>query len=165
MDFNAWLSGLIGDDSQRTASTKAGMAESTLSRQLSRGALRPEMVIALCRGYDRSPVTGLIETGYLQEWETEDVGIPYALQKATNKQILDEILRRSDPEATYLFGDPTGEAVDYDQQDTNVIDLPTPPPHVRAISDDELAAAIEEANQLRGAAHPRTEELTEPESP
>lgn len=117
MDFNAWLLELIGDDTQRTASTKAGMAESTLSRQLSRGTLRPEMVIALCRGYDRSPVTGLIETGYLREWEAEDVGIPYALRQATNQQLLDEIMRRSDPEALYLFGDPTGEAIDYEMGD------------------------------------------------
>lgn len=117
MDFNQWLLELIGDDTQRTASTKAGMAESTLSRQLSRGALRPEMVIALCRGYGRSPVTGLIETGYLREWEAEGVGIPYALQEATNQQLLDEIMRRSDPEALYLFGDPTGESIDYEMDD------------------------------------------------
>lgn len=113
MDINEWLNELIGSDSQRRASAKIGMAESTLSRQLSRGHLSPEMVIALCRAYDRSPVTGLIETGYLQQWETEGVAIPYALQNASNKQLLDEILRRSDPEALYLFGDPTGDAIDY----------------------------------------------------
>lgn len=71
------------------------------------------MVIALCRGYNRSPVTGLIETGYLQEWEAENVGIPFALHNASNQQILDEIMRRSDPEALYLFGDLTGETTDY----------------------------------------------------
>lgn len=123
MDFHAWLLELIGDDSQRTASTKSGMAESTLSRQLSRGSLRPEMVIALCRGYNHSPVTGLIETGYLNEWETDGVGIPFALRKASNQQLLDEIMRRSDPEALYLFGDPTGEAIDYENIDAPVTNL------------------------------------------
>lgn len=123
MDFNTWLLELIGDDSQRTASAKSGMAESTLSRQLSRGSLRPEMVIALCRGYNRSPVTGLIETGYLREWEAEGVGIPFALHNASNQQILDEILRRSDPEALNLFGDPTGEAIDYDGTEAPVANL------------------------------------------
>lgn len=123
MDFNAWLLELIGDDSQRTASAKSGMAESTLSRQLSRGSLRPEMVIALCRGYNRSPVTGLIETGYLREWEAEGVGIPFALHNASNQQLLDEIMRRSDPEALYLFGDPTGEAIDYENVDAPVTNL------------------------------------------
>ncbi|WP_298075962.1 hypothetical protein [uncultured Corynebacterium sp.] len=99
------------------------MAESTLSRQLSRGSLRPEMVIALCRGYNRSPVTGLIQTGYLNEWETDGVGIPFALRKASNQQLLDEIIRRSDPEALYLFGDPTGEAIDYENVDAPVTNL------------------------------------------
>ena len=123
MDFNEWFFELIGDDSQRTASAKSGMAESTLSRQLSRGSLRPEMVIALCRGYNRSPVTGLIQTGYLNEWETDGVGIPFALRKASNQQLLDEIIRRSDPEALYLFGDPTGEAIDYENVDAPVTNL------------------------------------------
>ena len=60
MNFESWLTDLIGNDTRRVASSKAGMAESTLSRQLSRGSLSPEMVIALCRAYDRSPVQGLI---------------------------------------------------------------------------------------------------------
>lgn len=81
------------------------------------------MVIALCRGYNHSPVTGLIETGYLNEWETDGVGIPFALRKASNQQLLDEIMRRSDPEALYLFGDPTGEAIDYENVDAPVTNL------------------------------------------
>lgn len=103
-DFNAWFNVLRGDDTQAVAAKKSSLNESTLSRQLSRGTMRPEMVIALCRGYGRSPVTGLIETGYLQKWETEGVSIPYALEQATNQQILKEIMRRSDPEARELFG-------------------------------------------------------------
>lgn len=104
MNYEAWLDELIAGDTRATAAKKAGYAQSTLSRQLERDYLRPEMVIALCRGYGRSPVTGLIETGYLQKWETEGVSVPYALEQATNKQILDEIMRRSDPEARELFG-------------------------------------------------------------
>lgn len=104
MEHNAWIADLIGEDTRRTASSKAGMSESTLSRQLSRGTLRPEMVIALCRAYDRKPVDGLVETGYLQPWEIEGVGIDAAIDQATNKQLLDGIMRRSDPESRYLFG-------------------------------------------------------------
>lgn len=124
-NFTAWLKELAGDDTQKVISQKSGINESTLSRQLSRGTFRPEMVIALCRGYDRSPVTGLIETGYLREWEAEGVGIPFALHNASNQQLLDEIMRRSDPEALYLFGDPTGEAIDYENVDAPVTNLDT----------------------------------------
>lgn len=114
-DFVSWFNNLIGDDTQKVAAQKAGLIESTLSRQLSRKTFRPEMVIALCRAYDRSPVTGLIETGYINEWETEGVSIPYALNKATNEQILDEINRRSDPEARYLFtNDSDDTLIDFD---------------------------------------------------
>lgn len=104
MEHEAWITELIGPDTRREASKRAGMSESTLSRQLSRGTLRPEMVIALCRAYDRKPVDGLVETGYLQPWEIEGVGVEAALDKATNKQLLGAVMRRSDPEATYLFG-------------------------------------------------------------
>lgn len=123
MNFEDWLDELIAPETRADASKRSGYAQSTLSRQLSRGTLRPEMVIALCRGYGRSPVTGLIETGYLNEWEADGVGIQFALHKASNQQILDEIMRRSDPEALTLFSDPTGEAIDYETDDAPVADL------------------------------------------
>ncbi|VEH79479.1 DNA-binding protein [Corynebacterium kutscheri] len=143
MNFEDWLDALLAGETRAIAARKAGYAQSTITRQLSRGHLRPEMVIALCRAYDRSPVTGLIETGYLYDYETEGVAIPYALQEATNQQILDEIMRRSDPEARELFGDPTGEAIDYETHD----DLakrrhttPEEPPHVYPFPYDEAVA-------------------------
>lgn len=104
MTHEAWLAELIGTDSMRTASQKTEYAQTTISRQLSRGHLSPEMVIALCRAYDRSPVTGLIETGYINDYELQGPDVEVALREATNEQLLNEIMRRSDPEARYLFG-------------------------------------------------------------
>lgn len=123
MDFETWLTELIGEDTRRTASSKAGMAESTLSRQLSRGRLSPEMVIALCRAYDRSPVAGLIETGYINDYELHGPDVEVALREATNEQLLNEIMRRSDPQARYLFGN---------EGDDDVIGLA---PHLTPVSD------------------------------
>ena len=125
MEHEAWIEELIGADTRRTASSKAGMSESTLSRQISRGTIRPEMVIALCRAYGRKPVDGLVETGYLQPWEVEGVGVDAALDKATNNQLLGAVMRRSDPEATYLFG--LDEEVINPEMDNdgNVVGLPT----------------------------------------
>ena len=133
-DFVTWFDRLIGDDTQRVAAQKAGLVESTLSRQISRKTFRPEMVIALCRAYGRSPVTGLIETGYIEPWETEGVSVPFALEQATNRQLLDEIMRRSDPEARHLFGadeDTIGLA-----DDAEVFEFP--PPNVAPRGDDEM---------------------------
>lgn len=159
MDIESWLNELTGGATRRAIADKTGYAQSTLSRQLDRGSLRPEMVIALCRGYDRSPVAGLIETGYLRKWETEGVSIPYALEQATNQQLLDEILRRSDPEARELFG-----------ADENTVGLA---PEFRVVEDiptvEELEAKKKRAEALleqrRGAAHPHSEPLEEPETP
>lgn len=102
MNIEQWLDDLIGHDTRRIASEKAGYAQSTISRQLARGKLRPETVISLCRAYDRNPVDGLIETGYLYAHEV-DTNVRAALELASNQDILNEILRRSDPEARRLF--------------------------------------------------------------
>lgn len=125
MNFESWIDALIDGDTRRTAAKKAGYAQSTLSRQLDRGKLLPEMVIALCRAYDRSPVQGLVETGYINEYEVEGVDLAIALHDATNEQLLNEIMRRSDPEARYLFGaDGDSEVVDLDDAgDAAVFDI------------------------------------------
>lgn len=114
MNSNAhetWLLELIGTDSMRTAAQKTEYAQTTISRQLTRGRLSPEMVISLCRAYDRSPVQGLVETGYINEFEVDGPGILVALREATNEQLLEEILRRSDPQARHLFGNDGTEDV------------------------------------------------------
>ena len=99
----------------RAASQKSGYAQTTLQRQIDKGSLSPEMVISLCRAYDRSPVQGLVETGYINEYEVQGVDLAIALHDATNEQLLNEIMRRSDPQARYLFGnDGDPEVIDLD---------------------------------------------------
>lgn len=137
MDLNTWLTDLIDGDSIRAATEKASLSSSALSKAITRGTLSPQTVIALCRAYDRSPVTGLVEHGYLSAWESEHASIDGALDKATNQQLLDAILRRSDPEATYLFG--MGE--EQINPDADVLDLPRrsdATPAIRPVSDDDL---------------------------
>ena len=95
MNFETWLTDLIGEDTRATASKKADYAQSTISRQLSRGYLRPETVIALCRAYDRSPVSGLIETEYINDYELHGPDVEVALHEATNEQLLDCLLYTS----------------------------------------------------------------------
>ena len=101
-DHREWALALIDGDSMRSASEKAGYAQTTISRQLEKNSLSPEMVIALCRAYGRSPVDGLVETGYLYPHEITGA-IRTMLHQAKNRDILDEINRRSDPESDRLF--------------------------------------------------------------
>ena len=132
-EHETWLQDLIGGDSMRTAAQRTDYAQTTISRQLSRGHLSPEMVIALCRAYDRSPVQGLVETGYINDYEVQGVDLAIALHDATNEQLLNEIMRRSDPEARYLFGaDSDPKVVDLDDaSDAAVFDIR--PPHVEGL--------------------------------
>lgn len=153
MTHETWLAELIGTDSMRTASQKTDYAQTTISRQLSRGHLSPEMVIALCRAYDRSPVAGLIETGYINDYELHGPDVEVALREATNEQLLDEIMRRSDPQARYLFGNEGDEdtiglaphltpvsgahASLQDEDDGTVMDWDDSIPHAADSSPDE----------------------------
>lgn len=95
MEHQEWLDNLIGDDSRRTAAVRAKTPNSTLARQYENNRLTPEMVIALCRAYELSPISGLIATGYLNSDEsTGDVPVEFALEKASRTQLLHEIDRR-----------------------------------------------------------------------
>ena len=147
-DHETWLQDLIGGDSMRTAAQRTDYAQTTISRQLSRGHLSPEMVIALCRAYDRSPVQGLVETGYINEYEVQGVDLAIALHDATNEQLLNEIMRRSDPEARYLFGaDGDSTVVDLDDAaGADVFDIR--PPHVEGLpyAADDSATEPEEGD-------------------
>lgn len=104
MNVEAWFKDLTGGSSLREAAGMSGVSKSTLSRNLDANTMTPETVIALCRAYYRSPVAGLIETGYINDYELHGPDVEVALREATNEQLLDEIMRRSDPQARYLFG-------------------------------------------------------------
>lgn len=130
MSHNEWLAATIRPDSIRAASQRIDLAPTTITRQLQRGGLSPEVVIALCRAYGQNPVDGLVETGFLRPHEAEHAGLTRDLGDATNRQLLDEILNRSDPEATELFG---GEG--------NVIDL-SPRFTTPAMNDDTPDAFV-----------------------
>ncbi|HZK31798.1 MAG TPA: hypothetical protein VFC72_02685 [Corynebacterium sp.] len=64
-------------------------------------------------------VDGLLETG-----DIEGPSVPQALQWATNQQLLSEINRRSEPEATRLFGKTPGIINPEIPTGAQVFDLP-----------------------------------------
>ncbi|PLV98781.1 hypothetical protein BRL53_09130 [Corynebacterium ulcerans] len=166
-----YITEIIGDSTYSQAATKAGFDKSAFTRWKKGARADPDFVVKIARAYNANVLEALVAAEFITEAEAKLREIKVggiALSDASNQQLLDEIIRRSDPEANLLFGDPTGESIDYQQRDDLAKrrrSTPATPPSVKPLSDDELAAAIEEANQLRGAAQNRTEELTEPESP
>lgn len=103
MSHEEWLAQLVAGDSQRTVAGKVGVQQSKISRQLANGKLNPELVIALARAYEVSPVDALVDTNYLATADIEGAGIAEALGYATNRQLLDEVRRRSKPDAVRLL--------------------------------------------------------------
>lgn len=103
MDFKKWIETLPGEPLVTQAAERAGIDRSTISRQLKRGMVSAENVIALARAHGHNEIDALIETGYVASEALAGAGIPQALAQATNQQILDEISQRMDPEAVRLF--------------------------------------------------------------
>lgn len=94
MDHEEWIRALEDGVTPNAAAKKAGVDPSTVSRQLKRGGLSPEVVIALSRAYGKKAGDELVRTGFLEPADIEGVGVESALRLATSRQMLDEIDRR-----------------------------------------------------------------------
>lgn len=103
MTHGEWLDQLPGNPSISAAARAAGIQKTTLIRQLDRGEISAENVVALARAHNANEIDALIETGYVDPEALAGAGIPQALAQATNRQILDEITQRMDPEAVRMF--------------------------------------------------------------
>lgn len=120
MDMKRWITSLPGSPLPTQAAEKAGIDRGTLSRQLARNAISANNVIKIARAYNSPPVEALVNTGYLDRSDMQGLGIGEALRNATNRQLLDEVMNRSDPEGKLLLrgGDgaitPQGKAVPVD---------------------------------------------------
>lgn len=104
MDIEAWMQRTTGGDSLRAIAKHIDVSPSTISRYVERNnTLSPEHVIKISRAYGASVVDALVDTGHLMEHEADLAGVSTALGHATNEQILDEMMRRVDPQAVRLF--------------------------------------------------------------
>lgn len=157
-----YLQSLMGDQSQLEAAKFIGISKSNITRWKDGARAAPDFVVKVARAYDTNVLKALVEAEFITE---EEAGLKEVyigglrLEDATNGQLLDEILRRSDPEARELFGG-----------DENTVDLA---PEFRVVEDrptiEEIEAKKKRAEALleqrRGAAHPHSEPLEEPDAP
>ena len=143
---------------------KLGLSRATMTRRLTSGdRLSAEEIIALSRELKLPVIRALIDQGKLTPDEVYKYATEQAsdLSSATNQQILDEIVRRSDPEARVLFG---GDGYD------NVLDLPekqNPGTPLGATEDDDDEIDHDEiirqinAGEIQVAAQKATDPLEE----
>ncbi|MBF6412889.1 helix-turn-helix domain-containing protein [Nocardia cyriacigeorgica] len=68
--WRPWYNQVTGGDSYRSVAERIDMEHSKLYKQLNGHKPPAETVIAICRAYGTHPVTGLVETGYLDSLES-----------------------------------------------------------------------------------------------
>lgn len=108
MELQDWLNILPGSPTVSQAADHAEVSKATFLRHAKKGETTAEYVVAISRSYNVNEVDSLVALGFISADAVAEMGIARALHNATNEQLLDEIMRRSDPQARYLFGEDEG---------------------------------------------------------
>ena len=98
MNSIAWMRGTVGDDTRNAVADRAGIVQSTLNRQIDKGVLRPETVVAIARAYGAPVLPGLVACGLITEREAaikaRSDSIQEALAKADDADLIRTALDR-----------------------------------------------------------------------
>lgn len=100
----AWFLRLTGESSGRQAAIKADISISTLNRQLAKGEISADYVIALARAYGGSVTGALVSTGYLYPHETAYQSLTDAAEILSDQALIRELARRIDSDPAAWFG-------------------------------------------------------------
>ena len=111
MELQEWLNELPGSPTVSQAADHSDISKATLLRHAKAGKTTAEFVIIISRAYGVNEIESLLALGFITSSAIDEYGVEAALEGATNQQLLDEIMRRSDPEARYLFGNDTDDDV------------------------------------------------------
>jgi len=90
MEHGKWFERVTGGDSALNASktAKPRLNNATLSRQLNKGQISSENVIAIARGYGQSPVEALAQTGYLTPEEASGMPREALAELLTDQEVI-----------------------------------------------------------------------------
>ncbi|WP_176386621.1 helix-turn-helix transcriptional regulator [Gulosibacter sp. 10] len=123
MTYLNWLSARTDGASLRDIAARAGVTQSTLSRQISGAStLDAGLVIKVARAYGLNVLEALVASGFVTEEEAGAPGVASALERATDTELAREILRRAEesermrePVSTLADG-PEGEVIEADER-------------------------------------------------
>lgn len=90
-----WFTDTVGTDNLNTVADKSGVVYTTLQRQLDKGTLKPELVIAISQAYHGDPIRALIITGYLTDADVERYKRTAYLDDFSDIELSKEVLRRA----------------------------------------------------------------------
>lgn len=89
-----WILGLAPGASVRNIAENAGVAPSTLARQQKEGNFQPRTLVQIARHYKKSPLEGLLALGLLTETDVARMEISLALQAASDRELVKEVIER-----------------------------------------------------------------------
>jgi hypothetical protein len=89
-----WLALTSSGDAQNETARRAGIPQATYSRQITRGVLTPENVVAIARAYRVSPIDGLVAIGLIRDSDITQVSVRKALLEASDDDLVEETWRR-----------------------------------------------------------------------
>jgi transcriptional regulator with XRE-family HTH domain len=94
-DLETYFQSATGERSTRAMAQRAGLTQSTVSRQLrGENALTVQTVVALCRAYSLNYADVFVEVGFLTEEEAKNFSGPARLADVPEQDLLVEMLRR-----------------------------------------------------------------------
>lgn len=93
----SWYKSLVGSDTEKAASDRAGITTSTLNRQLAKGHLSEGNVIAIARAYGANPVDALARTGYITAEEAAGNGREIA-ELLSDQELIRALALRINPD-------------------------------------------------------------------
>jgi len=103
--FEEYLSARVGE-SLRAVERAIDFKPTTLGRHI-RESLRVETVVAICRAYRLDLAEAFVAAGFITEDEADRLGTARALAGATDRQLVEEMLRRVEAgEATAALTEP-----------------------------------------------------------
>lgn len=94
MKHTEWLNQISKDGAVHAIAQRAKIVPRTFARQVERGEISAENVIAIAIAYGAHPVRALVDTSYLDEKYARTVDPMTALRSVTEDQLADEVLRR-----------------------------------------------------------------------
>ena len=94
MKHTEWLNQISKDGAVHAIAQRAKIVPRTFARQVERGEISAENVIAIAIAHGAHPVRALVDTGYLDEKYARTVDPMTALRSVTEDQLADEVLRR-----------------------------------------------------------------------
>ena len=92
--LEAFIERASGGASWRAIAEAAGLDPSTLTRQMNRGRVPVQTVVAICRAYGADMLAGFVAAGYVTTDEAVRMASGGALRSATDLELAREILRR-----------------------------------------------------------------------